>query len=146
MADLPGALLGSAFGRSLTLDLDGAGHGWFLDPTPSTDEEFVPGDEASLARPGSGAEGRLDLLSVVLHELGHWLGRGHDEHGVMAESLPPGVRQVPKAPPTPRPVRVAVKAPARDVVPFTQDDEALTGLAIEIASAKARKRRPASVR
>jgi hypothetical protein len=38
--------------------------------------------------------GRMDLLSAVSHEVGHLLGRGHAEGGVMAEALAPGVRHV----------------------------------------------------
>lgn len=34
----------------------------------------------------------MDLLSVVMHELGHVLGFDHDEEGVMAETLAAGVR------------------------------------------------------
>ena len=36
----------------------------------------------------------MDLLSVLLHELGHVLGLAHEAEGVMAETLTPGVRLV----------------------------------------------------
>jgi hypothetical protein len=37
---------------------------------------------------------RIDLTSVVMHELGHLLGHDHAQEGVMAETLPVGVRRV----------------------------------------------------
>ena len=47
-------------------DPDAAGHGWFIDPTPLADEEFQAGGSAV---PGGPADGRVDLLSAMLHEL-----------------------------------------------------------------------------
>ena len=40
VADLGGYQLGQFDGRVITLDDDAAGYGWFVDPTPQTDEEF----------------------------------------------------------------------------------------------------------
>jgi hypothetical protein len=37
----------------------------------------------------------LDLLSVVLHEMGHMLGLEDNEGGLMAEVLQPGTRRLP---------------------------------------------------
>ena len=34
----------------------------------------------------------MDLLTVLMHELGHLLGHDHDADGVMAETLAAGVR------------------------------------------------------
>src|SRR5512145_1928494 len=47
-----------------------------------------------LARMQSAAQDRIDLLSAVMHELGHALGREHEDGGVMADVLRPGVRTV----------------------------------------------------
>ena len=86
------------------IDDDAGGRGWFIDPTPFDNSEFaVPmGGGEFVALPGSLAYGRVDLLTVLAHELGHVLGLGHpdddhDEHGhsVMAAELTTGVRRLP---------------------------------------------------
>jgi hypothetical protein len=73
VADLPGADLGQAALASGTVVLDrtAAGHGWFVDPTPLQDEEF---DASGQALAGGAAAGRMDLMTAVLHELGHLAG------------------------------------------------------------------------
>src|SRR5262249_41538995 len=86
--DLPGATLGLASGQTIWLDGNAAGWGWFVDRTPWEDSEFTtPGDQ--------GEQGRMDLLTVLMHELGHVLGLDHDAGGVMAETLSPGTRLLP---------------------------------------------------
>ena len=59
------------------LDDDGAGRGWFVDATPGDDAEFGLRSAADGARrrPVSPAAGGYDLLTVVMHELGHVLGK-----------------------------------------------------------------------
>lgn len=85
IADLGGTTLGLASGSTIWLDDNAAGWGWFVDATPRDDSEFtMPGDQ--------GEQDRMDLLAVVMHELGHLLGHDHDEEGVMAETLAAGVR------------------------------------------------------
>ena len=91
-------VLGYSRDGVILIDVTAGGFGWFIDPTPADDAEFAAG---SLVAPaGSPAAGRMDLLSVVMHELGHVLGlqdfEGGD-HDLMGETLAPGVRRVPGA-------------------------------------------------
>ncbi len=84
--------LGGAIPQANTILLspNGAGHGWFVDPTPYMDEEFSGG----AAYVGSPAAGREDLLTTVMHELGHLAGLpDNDGSGLMVETLAAGVRR-----------------------------------------------------
>jgi hypothetical protein len=100
IVDLDGSTLGYTGGTTVQIDLDAAGIGWFVDITPSDDDEFIAqGDGSLLADPTGQANGGIDLLTVVMHELGHILGledvntetSGGD---LMAATLAPGVRQI----------------------------------------------------
>ena len=74
-------------GHIIYLDANAAGWGWFVDPTPADDSEFTtPGNQSE--------QHRMDLLSVVMHEMGHVLGFEHSETAVMAETLAPGSRPI----------------------------------------------------
>lgn len=82
IADLPGAHLGLAISSVVYIDSDAAGWGWHTDR-----------DSASPAD-------RMDLATVVAHELGHVLGLddldlSEGAHNLMAETLAPGVRKEP---------------------------------------------------
>ena len=87
VADLGGSLLGLASGNTITLDDNAAGWGWYIDSTPSDDSEFLDADN-------HGEMHRMDLLSVLIHEMGHLLGHDHDDEGVMAEALEAGTRGI----------------------------------------------------
>ena len=94
VANLPGNLLGATTDGKILIDRDAAGHGWFVDPTPGDDEEFILDDLGSLvARQNTTADGRADLLTTVMHELGHVLGYNHADEGLMDDLLPLGARR-----------------------------------------------------
>jgi hypothetical protein len=76
LADLPGTQLGVASGQTVRIDRNAAGRGWFVDASPWDDEEFL-GSLATgdlRARPDGPTANRVDLLTAVMHELGHVLG------------------------------------------------------------------------
>lgn len=85
--DLSGTYVGLASSTTIWIDRDAAGFGWFVDSTPFDDEEF---DSHGDAISETAADGKVDLLSVVMHEFGHVLGLVHDDdhaHGLMAPMI-----------------------------------------------------------
>ena len=92
VADLGGLTLGQSAGSTVTLDINAAGWGWFIDTTPDDDDEF---DANGLALANGDAADRIDLLTVVLHEIGHTLGFDHDDDAasLMAAVLAAGQRR-----------------------------------------------------
>jgi len=84
------------------IDTNAAGYGWFIDKTPAAHEEFsIPAANGEwLAAASSPAFGKMDLLTVVTHELGHIIGFEHQEEGVMSPILPAGARQTELIPAT----------------------------------------------
>ena len=75
VADLPQTEVAhsEADTRTITLDTSGAGWGWSTSAGRVTPH-------------------RIDLLSVLVHEIGHLLGRSHAETGVMTDRITPGRR------------------------------------------------------
>ena len=96
--DLSGILLGVSEGGKILIDVDGGGSGWFVDATPGRNEEFALRQGELAARRFSPAAGRMDLLTVVEHEMGHVAGFDHDiagDGGLMSDALAAGVRRLP---------------------------------------------------
>jgi large repetitive protein len=95
VADLPEGLLAKTEGKTIFLDRDAAGRGWFVDPTPTKDDEYVSEPHAERQQYGQlravdpQAVDRIDLLTVVEHELGHIAGL--DDLDLLADNLMSGV-------------------------------------------------------
>jgi PKD domain/Bacterial Ig domain len=60
---------------TLTLDINGNNQGWFIDTTPGDNSEFDKQlTSTAYQATNSPATGKYDLLTVILHELGHIQG------------------------------------------------------------------------
>jgi len=70
-------ILGQTTPEVIYIDADAAGWGWYVDENPATDDEF--------SEAGGDDEGRMDLLTVVMHEIGHVLG--YDDTAAEADEL-----------------------------------------------------------
>ena len=107
VADLTGNALSEITSPGhVTIDIDAAGQGWFIDPTPFDNLEFPYAQDAAgthlLTDPTSDAAGHIDLLTVVMHELGHVLGLNDgmspgDADDLMYFDLLAGERRIPDA-------------------------------------------------
>ena len=102
IVDLPTGILAQVTGEVISIDLTASGFGWFIDSTPADDFEFSmqTSDSQLTASQESAAYGRIDLLTVVSHELGHVLGLEDidplaDADSLMTTTLGPGVRRLP---------------------------------------------------
>jgi hypothetical protein len=96
VAGLGGNLLGQFDGPAITLNDDPVGYGWFVDPTPAANEEFAAVDGFFRAFAGGPADGRMDRLTVLEHELGHAAGLADldgTSDALMAGTLAAGVRR-----------------------------------------------------
>ena len=98
VGNLPADALGVTLGRSILIDRDAAGWGWFVDPTPGDSGEFPMHlwGGALGAVPMGLASGRMDLLSTVLHEMGNAMGLPETlNQDVSGMYLAAGIRTLP---------------------------------------------------
>jgi VCBS repeat-containing protein len=90
------------YGNSISLSNNAAGYGWYIDPNPTSNAAFLPTSDPDvfIAPQESPAYGKMDLLTVELHELGHVLGVGEVDpttapNDLMNQVLPTGMRRLP---------------------------------------------------
>ena len=76
LIDLPGWTVATTASTGIALDQDAAGRGWFIDQTPADDSEFIENRSPPVAQAGP-AQNTIDLLTVLAHEFGHYLGLAH---------------------------------------------------------------------
>jgi hypothetical protein len=101
IGDLPNGQIASARGSVITIDETAAGYGWYVDSAPMEDSEFdvpVPGRELQTTEL-SPAFGRMDLLTVLMRELGTVYLQGKKVtkqlRPLMEGTLSPAVRRFP---------------------------------------------------
>jgi len=100
LEDFGGLILAQQDGNTLHIDLDAAGWGWFVDPTADKNEEYRRNSDGTLsARKNTDASDKMDLLTVVMHEIGHLLGYDHGaeingQTELMDSTLSAGAREL----------------------------------------------------
>ncbi len=112
LADLPEVYLAEVSGNHVRIDRDAGGYGWFVDSTPMDDAEF--GNTVSNLRrytnPGDAPAGRMDLLTAIMHEMGHRVGLCDSYSSTARDSLMYGYL-------TRGERRLPLKAQALDAIP-----------------------------
>ena len=106
ITSLPDGYLGAAAvgGGTIDISVNAAGYGWFLGTTPWRNRAPARrvGQKEFLADRSTAPAGHEDLLTVVMHELGHALGLSDRAPtkfpaDLMAQTLATGVRRLPSA-------------------------------------------------
>lgn len=101
VVDLPAGAVGLTTRDSdgstvIWIDNDAAGTGWYVDQNPYNDREFIGLTETLGQSNLRGIRDRMDLLTVVSHEIGHAAGLTHTPWlSVMNSVLTEGFRMVP---------------------------------------------------
>jgi len=98
ISDLPGDALARVVGRTIVVDKDAAGNGWYVDPSPLDDREYRrSGSTSRLDATEPTPTRRIDLLTTLMHEFGHVLGLPDlsNPDNVMHRRLEKGIRRLP---------------------------------------------------
>ena len=100
--DLPKGQLARSTSSTITLDPTAAGYGWYFDSAPNSDNEFEVAvfDKERQTTELSAAHGRVDLLTVLMRQLGAALNPGKLQLDTAAgwllqNTLEPGTRRAP---------------------------------------------------
>jgi hypothetical protein len=103
IANLPSIYLGEADGNHIRVSTSAGSNGWFINAKAESDALFAK--EASATRrytdPASAPAGRLDLLTTIMHEMGHAIGlpdtySEKDRDSLMYGYLTKGERRLPR--------------------------------------------------
>ena len=97
IADLPGNMLGETIGKTILIDRDAAGYGWFIDPTPQRRFRVHAGWLRRAGRPAADRRRRARRPADGRDARdGPRPGLRHDAGGdLMDATLPLGVRRPP---------------------------------------------------
>ncbi len=99
IANLQNGMLGLAGDNIIWIDDDAAMAGWFIDSSPADDDEYDRNGLELIARTDSLAASRVDLLTVLIHEIGHLIGldqrHADDATSVLLEDLGSSTRRLP---------------------------------------------------
>jgi hypothetical protein len=125
ISDLPAGYLGASAigGTTIYLSIDAAGYGWSADSYLSKNADLGRSEAAAeLVSAWPVATGHEDLLTVVMHELGHTLGLSDldprtDSTDLMAEALATGVRRLPSAQDVAKIIAAHTEAPSPGGLP-----------------------------
>ncbi len=101
VANLGTDILGLEAANVITINQTAAGYNWYVNASPRSNQAFSlagPGADR-LAGPASPAAGRVDLLTVLEHELGHVIGLSDNNQAsdLMDTTLGLGERRAPTA-------------------------------------------------
>ncbi|MFC1758111.1 Ig-like domain-containing protein [Planctomycetota bacterium] len=96
--DLPNDVIGLGSGSTIWLDSTAGGLGWYVDSTPLDNSEFLFDSEIWTATTEESRD-RIDLLTVLTHELGHLVGLDDvsDMQSIMFHHIKSGERRLPSS-------------------------------------------------
>ncbi len=101
VANLGTNILGIEAANVITINETAAGYNWYVNASARSSQSFGLAGAGTdrLAGPASPAAGRVDLLTVLEHELGHVIGLGDNNQAgdLMDTTLGLGVRRAPTA-------------------------------------------------